>query len=1671
MFPSAVTIPPAHHSPSGSRNTGSTNSISTTASTSSSTLTLKTPHFKLDQNHLHPQTVLSSSSLDSQSTIGTSSPSPAIALRQKHQERGQKSPTPSQSTLPDVSRMAAPKRREPSARSPNPGSDSPEARKMNAMPLPAIAQGPLPPTPSPTLDTHSSTRPLQIKHRVRQPPPPPLDIKNQHRLSQDWVQVAAPIPADIVERNSPPVQPLRRLPPPTMVAVKPGPTSPMRPSLERVHTAPTISPTRGTETRNLSARASLDQLRSGTPTPTRQISFSTPPSTVLEASSSSSTGPHPQQCRSGSSNPPILQTRKSEEALRPLPLSKKELKAAQKDQQRSLGVASTIVNTPPMQEERKSSGLSAKKSSGALKALFKRGKGKERETPPMPGKEIPPMPSVERRTTSNENDQRRPSTSDQQRPRPSMGDEGRPRPSFSRPKTPGSPSPSPRQLDDSSPAQGRSSFSAQRSMYPAPPTLNRAASQGHAVLPPSTSSRPPSRNLPPLPPPTPSPTEHVVPSDSPLERLPPSSSLPYLSPPKVTNNLESTSPASLESTSTARQESSLKPSGSLHLLQLPQLDLEFDFAFDSIGASPSTPRKPKVTSASPQRSPTRSLSIGAATTLGRAASGNKREKRRSQSFDGFENPMLLGAELWTPLGAEIGPQGFMSPPLAKLFGTSPSSSAPALSQVDQTEPPAQAVPIASSVHTHAHNHSLSFSSQPSAPSSLDHAQSSSNSSSNNGDTPSPSPPTTPPNESRALNGMTALKGDYDTYAPSSSFVLHGPPDIPLPDCPTTISLAPSAVIDVLPVQPKEEKAQPRERIAKLQSRSKAVVADPSWTARSLAREMERLLMTYRYPTQATSSSERAGIIRNELLSVMVEIEKRGDEAHAALREMCFEWAETLLFELKVEQPANERGACLEGLAAVMESRCLSESALKRVPGHAASFTRLMIKTMNFVMGKLGAKGVFHNTLLFSGRFLAFAFFRIPHVGEQLVTVLQPPRGALMRFTRGPLMGSSVPATAAPRYPRHLLPLCFDNSKAYTARLASLTAEFGTEDEREAFLFQPGNWLRRWQSDDSELFPAFYRAYHRQLALYLSPVVEHYEERNQPIPTSVLLRAPGYAHLATIFAKKCHSYILGSVNAVTTSSSAPSFDATETAGLKGSQKPPVLETANRRLVETLSTFANSKVYLQAGGGVIECDGTLLWSEMIDLWVRSLITKTSLYAPKGVFSLFDLLDGVVDPPLEIATKESILDIPNLIHVIRMILTEGEHALTLVKVIAFVFTHWEVLCARPENRRDLCLELLLNKNLFERLLLFWSQSVRSYVLRLVVFRLGHLHTTKEDGEAYEVEIATVRLLQTRLDGIKKRHDELEPRIVSLVDEEDGDLDVFSAPLDGGGMPRSRSTITMVGAEAAHVGSANKAERLLGLGFGMNEGRNEKAIEGDKITKATSWLKKSFGNKKKKKDSDSPSPSLSAHSSPVVQEPVKYILSPSLPLASPTSSRVTFESGGSSSPTTSEAKETKSVPPTILTSSPQLPQTVTSPNTFAFEFELPTMSPRSDAFDPIPSPIAPVASSPRRTAAVAPLSPRQPPSPHMSRSFSKRSSLLPPSTAAALDQVLAPSPSSQMEVIKEEEGYEKKLHAYAIRMLAELEDAQKEYDEWWSEGGVGKVDGSPPRLTVAWPFHEGEE
>lgn len=116
---------------------------------------------------------------------------------------------------------------------------------------------------------------------------------------------------------------------------------------------------------------------------------------------------------------------------------------------------------------------------------------------------------------------------------------------------------------------------------------------------------------------------------------------------------------------------------------------------------------------------------------------------------------------------------------------------------------------------------------------------------------------------------------------------------------------------------------PLPRARKLHTKSQRVVPDALTSTKQLAREMETLLQTFKYPSHTTTGAERASMVRTELLTLIVELDKRPvesreDHLNVSMTDAAFQWCEALLFELRVDRAANERGACLEGLAAMLE---------------------------------------------------------------------------------------------------------------------------------------------------------------------------------------------------------------------------------------------------------------------------------------------------------------------------------------------------------------------------------------------------------------------------------------------------------------------------------------------------------------------------------------------------------------------------------------------------------------------------------------------------------------------------------------------------------------------------------------------------------------------------------
>ena len=894
------------------RPSGSQASLATTASTSSRTL--KTPHAtKVDFTQPQP-TIASSSTLNFQGEHD-GSPTPAMPLKEREHRSDyaprevneHRSPTPTQRSIP--ARQAPP---------PMPSGALPLAPNFT-MPLQTAKN---------KANSHpfmTASSPPRIAGRTKGPPTPLNIRKKEASLSQDWIQVPQDVPDEYKAKSQSPVSKQTVVPPtkekssrsedvkkggqePTLVPMKLK--SPMRPGFDRASTAPTMLPVSAAERAQRQGRGSLDQLRSASPNPPRPRlnTMSTPPAALLEAAQARSNGGRLNMFRSNSvQSPPQLKTRKSEDLLRPsmgalraagsaaasgISKESKGEKLSSKEQQRALGVAQGATPSNPSSDtDRKGSGLSLKKSSGALKALFNRGasgKAKDRvETPPLPD-----LQKVEKE--KEKNSKKRPSTAPKDQPTKAFSSKSV-NPfewtAESEPQTWG--------LSANQETE-RKSFENQRGRYPAPsnvrpPSALLASSYEPSDYTPALSGpsrqRLPSRDLPPAPLPSPVGQQISMPaitgsSDQMEERKAqftklgealPSTSLPYLSPLRASFLLESQESETTQGGSSANTSDNVttvssdpnstqgvslnfekehatlgsfldepfKATQPLNLLQLPDLDLDFSLSFDSIGFSPSTPRRSspqksrnRLSPASPQRSLTTRLSPRPSPKITRSNS----ERRRSKSFDGAQSPILWG----------ITTSGFDSPDVSKLFASSSSSSAPVLSE-----------PLEPTASEDSHHHrdressqSLTASSRLSgqSQSSSRHERTLSNASSTN-NTASPSPPRTPEDAKSSLfSDLPPLPTRAKSYNP--------PPSIPLPALPTTAptpvtppaqissalvlpSLAPAAVIEeVLPI---EEKT-PVVRAARfnqpvLHKPSAAVVPDVSVTTVNLARDMERALHT------------------------------------------------------------------------------------------------------------------------------------------------------------------------------------------------------------------------------------------------------------------------------------------------------------------------------------------------------------------------------------------------------------------------------------------------------------------------------------------------------------------------------------------------------------------------------------------------------------------------------------------------------------------------------------------------------------------------------------------------------------------------------------------------------------------------------------------------------------
>ncbi|GAA5976133.1 hypothetical protein JCM11641_003289 [Rhodosporidiobolus odoratus] len=562
-------------------------------------------------------------------------------------------------------------------------------------------------------------------------------------------------------------------------------------------------------------------------------------------------------------------------------------------------------------------------------------------------------------------------------------------------------------------------------------------------------------------------------------------------------------------------------------------------------------------------------------------------------------------------------------------------------------------------------------------------------------------------------------------------------------------------------------------------------------------ELEDALAEYTVAVR-DNRPDRGPILSNTLLPFLRKEEDnpapRVNEVLAQRqRDILFGWLSTLTTELKEMQPSH-RGACLEGVAGIAESHFLSASSLGEDPAGQARYRTSVVKVLDFAVEKLNDKAVYANTLVFSGRVFALAFFRIEGVALKLLRALPPVKrhGLIRILEEAGVKENNLPPADLEAFPSHLWPLCLRDFQTYTKLLLPLKTTSASEDEHylvrdcEVAVEMTGNWLIRWTASDSDLPFAFYRAYHRQLAAHLVPFEARENIVGQaPLPPSAIVTAPGFCFLAASLLDKSDSLVHRNLRSVTSiGPNSGNFNTNDSANLSFGQKPKVLELAHRRLVATMLDIIGGPPAGTGADASPDADARrFTFSEILPVWLRATAKRTSLWDIRGVYILEDLLEGVIYPlayPTLGAEEEggrvnesclTLVDVPFIFHLVKLILLQADSTVTLMRTISLIYSHFEVFTLRARDRTELCEKIILDEKLFQRLFLHWNTGVRGYFIRLLVWRLSRLGVVAKEQNPNlppdEGIIALFNLLNVRLEALRKRHDALEP-LDNLTDED---------------------------------------------------------------------------------------------------------------------------------------------------------------------------------------------------------------------------------------------------------------------------------------------------------------
>jgi hypothetical protein len=397
--------------------------------------------------------------------------------------------------------------------------------------------------------------------------------------------------------------------------------------------------------------------------------------------------------------------------------------------------------------------------------------------------------------------------------------------------------------------------------------------------------------------------------------------------------------------------------------------------------------------------------------------------------------------------------------------------------------------------------------------------------------------------------------------------------------------------------------------------------------------------------------------------------------------------------------------------------------------------------MAFVVDKMSLRNASASLVAFCGKATAFAFFFVPGMADVLVRLWEVPSDTLRRVLSENGVGKFDKIddleyeTILARFPPALQNLGFKSLTTYVRQLRiSPPLPLGT-----AGVNWWGAWLDRWTGQESDLFYVFVKHFHILLTDYLP---WDSSKRDRVCSPGVLIV---HAQILSMFDASLHRNPSAaqqepSVNSPTFDDLLADPDAVAST-IPFAPANVIRIMAENRLIMLVRDFLSERtsdhpiarsIFAQSFNGLLQASARGI----------------SVYDHAACYTLLDFLEEalVIIVRYEQAKDASgtIIDSPFWLSVCKKMMG-SENTMTEIRLFAFLYTVWTTVVVDPQRRKDLCLGLLLDQEIFQSRFNHWCPMVRAYYMRLVCWRVARFDGESASSDDIEILETLLKRLRT--------------------------------------------------------------------------------------------------------------------------------------------------------------------------------------------------------------------------------------------------------------------------------------------------------------------------------------